>query len=195
MALDLHHAYHLVHIAGGDKWKTAFCTHYGSFEWIVMPIGLINAPSAFQRFMNNIFFDLLDMTVTIYLDDILIYSDDPLKHKEHVYKILCRLQKHGLYCHPDKCKFSVDSVEYLGFILSKDSLKMDSTKIQTIMDWLEPRKVKDIQSFLGFANFYCCFISKYSKIVVPLTCLTHKGTQWKFTDKEQKSASPPLWSL
>ena len=101
---------------------------------------------------------------------------------------LHRLWKHSLYCHPDKCKFSVDSVEYLGFILSKDGLKMDSTKIQTIMDWLEPRKVKHIQSFLDFANFYHCFISNHSKIVVLLTCLTCKGTQWNFTDEAWKSA-------
>ena len=133
-----------------------------------MPFGLTNAPSAFQRFMNNIFFDLLDVTVTIYLDNVLIYSDDPSKHKEHVHKVLCRLWKHGLYCCPDMCKFSIDSVEYLGFILLKDSLKMDSAMIQTIMDWPEPRKVKDIQSFLGFANFYCHFISDYSQIVVLL---------------------------
>ena len=131
-ALDLCHAYHLVHIAEGDKWKTAFHTHYRSFEWMVMPFRLTNVPSAFQRFMKDIFSDLLNITVTIYLDNILIYSDDPSKHKEHVHEVLCRLCKHSLYCCPDKCKFSVDSVEYLGFILSKDGLKMDSAKIQTI---------------------------------------------------------------
>ena len=152
-----------------------------------MPFRLTNASSTFQRFMNDIFSDLLDVTVTIYLDNILIYSNDLLKHKEHVCEVLHRLWKHSLYCHPDKCKFSVDSIEYLGFILLKDSLKMDSAKIQTIIDWPEPRKVKDIQSFLDFANFYCHFISDYSKIVVLLTCLTCKGTQWNFTDEAQKS--------
>ena len=91
MALDLHYAYHLVHIAEGDEWKTAFRTHYGSFELMVMPFGLTNVPSAFQRFMNNIFSDLLDITVTVYLDNILIYSDDPSKHKEHVHEVLHRL--------------------------------------------------------------------------------------------------------
>ena len=91
MALDLCHVYHLVHIAEGDKWKTAFCTCYGSFEWMVMPFRLTNVPSAFQRFMNDIFSDLLDITVTIYLDDILIYSNNPSKHKEHVCKVFCRL--------------------------------------------------------------------------------------------------------
>ena len=86
MALDLYHEYHLVHIAEGDKWKTAFHTCYGSFKWMVMPFGLTNVPSEFQRFMNNIFSDLLDVTVTVYLDHILIYSNDPSKHKEHVLR-------------------------------------------------------------------------------------------------------------
>ena len=143
-ALDLHHAYHLVSIVEGDEWKTAFCTCYRSFEWMVMPFGLTNTLSTFQRFMNDIFSDLLDITVTVYLDNILIYSDDPSKHKEHVHKVLYRLRKHGLYCCPDKCKFSVDSIKYLGFILLKQFLKMDSAKIQTIVNWPEPRKVKDI---------------------------------------------------
>jgi hypothetical protein len=78
-------------------------------------------------------------------------------------------------------QFSIDSVEYLGFILSKDGLKMSPTKVQTIQDWPEPKKVKDIQSFLGFANFYCHFISDYSDIVVLLTWLTCKGVTWNFT--------------
>ena len=180
--IDLCHAYHLVRITEGNEWKMAFCTCYGSFKWCVMPFGLTNAPAAFQRFMNDIFSDLLDVNVTVYLDDILIYSDDPAEHKQHVCEVLCCLQKHGLYARPDKCQFSVNSIKYLGFILSKDGLKMDPTKVQTIQDWPKPRKVKDIQSFLGFANFYRRFISEYSNIVVPLTRLTRKGVAWNFTE-------------
>ena len=86
-AIDLRHAYHLVRIAEGDEWKTAFRTRYGSFEWNVMPFGLSNAPAAFQRFMNDIFSDLLDVSVIVYLDDILIYSDDPAQHREHVQEV------------------------------------------------------------------------------------------------------------
>ena len=176
-ALDLCHAYHLVRIAEGEEWKTAFRTHYGSFEWQVMPFGLTNALSAFQHFMNDIFSDLLDVHVIVYLDDILIFSENPADHKKHVCEVLRRLHLHGLYVHPDKCFFSVDTVNYLGFILSQDGLKMYPGKVQAIMDWPEPRKVKDIQSFLGFANFYRHFIPDYSAIVVPLTCLTQKGTK------------------
>jgi len=86
--IDLKSAYHLVHIAKGDKWKTAFCTRYGSFEWLVMPFGLSNAPSAFQHFMNDIFSDVLDIFVVIYLDDILIYSDNMDDHRKHVKEVL-----------------------------------------------------------------------------------------------------------
>ena len=185
--IDLRHAYHLVRIADGDEWKTAFRTCYGSFEWRVMPFGLSNAPAAFQRFMNDIFSDLLDVHVIIYLDDILIYSDNPADHRKHVREVLRRLRKHGLYARPDKCRFSSDSVEYLGFILSKEGLKMDPSKVQTIQDWPEPRKVKDIQSFLGFANFYRRFISEYSDIVIPLTRLTRKGVPWNFSDDARNS--------
>src|SRR6202789_4034912 len=148
--IDLRHAYHLVRIADGEEWKTTFRTRYGSFEWLVVPFGLTNAPATFQRFMNCIFGDLLDVCVIIYLDDILIYSDDPKEHKKHVREVFRRLQQYGLYVRPDKCFFSVNSVEYLGFILSTDGLKMSTAKVQTIQDWPEPKKVKDIQSFLGF---------------------------------------------
>ena len=179
--LNLWHAYHLVHIAEGDEWRTAFHTHYGSFEWCVMPFGLTNAPAAFQCFMNDIFKDLLDITVIVYLNDILIFSDNPKKHCEHIHKVLWWLQQHGLYSCPDKCCFSTDTVEYLGYILSKDGLTMSPAKVWAIQDWPEPRKVKDIQSFLGFANFYQQFITNYSNIVVLLTHTTRKGILWNFS--------------
>ena len=185
--IDLQNAYYLVRIAEGDEWKTAFWTCYGSFEWLVMPFRLTNAPSTFQRFMNDIFSDLLDVHVIIYLDDILIYSDNPADHKKHVREVLCHLCANGLYACLDKCCFSSNTIEYLGFILTKDGLKMDPFKVQTIQDWPEPWKVKDIQSFLGFANFYQCFISDYSDIVIPLTRLTHKGIPWNFSNAARKS--------
>ena len=116
--IDLRHAYNLVRIAPGDEWKTAFRTRYGSFEWRVMPFGLSNAPAAFQRFVNEIFADMLDVCVVVYLDDILIYSDNPDDHRKHVKEVLRRLRKHQLYARADKCEFHKDSVEYLGYILS-----------------------------------------------------------------------------
>ena len=142
----------------------------------------MNAPAAFQRFVNTVFVDLLNVCVIVYLDDILIYSMDKASHKEHVREVLQRLPKHGPYAKPEKCEFHTDSTEHLGYQLSPSGLTMSPDKVQTIQDWPEPWKVKDIQSFLGFANFYRQFIDNYSNIITPLTRLTHKGTAWGFSD-------------
>ena len=129
-------------------------------------------PLAFQQFMNNIFSDLLDVCVVIYLDDILIYSNNMSEHHRHVKEVLKCLYKAGLYAKADKCKFHSESVEYLGYILSPSGLTMSNNKIKIIQDWPELKKVKDIQSFLDFTNFYHWFIFNYSDIVILLTRLT-----------------------
>ena len=130
--------------------------------------------------MNDIFSDFLDVCVVIYLDDILIYSNSMSEHHRHVKEVLKCLHKAGLYAKAEKCEFHFKSVEYLGYILSPSSLTMSNNKIKIIQDWPEPKKVKDIQSFLGFTNFYCQFIFNYSDIVIPLTRLIWKNIPWKF---------------
>ena len=130
--------------------------------------------------MNDIFSDLLDVCVVIYLDDILIYSNNMSKYHRHVKKVLKHLYKAGLYAKAEKCKFHSKSVKYLGYILSPSGLTMSDDKVKIIQDWLEPKKVKDIQSFLGFTNFYCWFIFNYSDIVILLIHLTQKNISWKF---------------
>ena len=137
-----------------------------------MPFGLTNAPVAFQRFMNNIFSDLLDVCVMIYLDDILIYSNNMSEHHQHIKEVLKHLYKASLYTKAEKCEFYSELVEYLGYILSPSSLTMFNNKVKIIQDWPEPKKVKDIQSFLGFANFYHWFIFNYSDIIILLIYLT-----------------------
>jgi len=132
--------------------------------------------------MNNLFSDLLDVCVVVYLDDILIYSDDITQHRKHVKEVLKRLRKAGLYAKVEKCEFHSDSVKYLGYVLSPAGLTMSDAKVKTIQEWPEPKKVKDIQSFLGFANFYRRFIFNYSDIVIPLTRLTRKDTPWNFDE-------------
>ena len=136
--VNLHHAYHLVHIQEGDEWKTTFRTRYSSFEWHVMPFGLTNTPAAFQRFMNDIFGDLLNVCMLVYLDDILIYSNSEEEHIRHVHEVLRCLQQHNLYTRADKCFFHVQTVEYLGYILSPSGLTMAADKVQVIQDWPEP---------------------------------------------------------
>jgi len=146
-----------------------------------MPFSLTNAPAAFQRFINSVFVDMLNVCVVVYLDDILVYLDNMEDHTEHVREVLRQLCQHKLYAKPEKCEFHSDSVEYLRYFLSPDSLTMLQDKVKTICDWPEPCKVKDIQSFLGFANFYHHFIFNYSNIVVPLTQLTQKDAPWDFS--------------
>ena len=181
--LDLRGAYNLVRIADGDEWKTAFRTRYGSYEFQVMHYGLTNAPASFQWFMNEVFKDITDVCVVVYLDDILIYSDNPDEHLNHVREVLRRLRANNLYAKVEKCAFSVDTTDFLGFVVGPDGLRMDESKIQVIRDWPTPRKVKDIQSFLGFANFYRRFISSYSDITVPLTRLTRKDAPWAWSSQ------------
>jgi Reverse transcriptase (RNA-dependent DNA polymerase) len=147
--IDLKHAYHLIWIATGDEWKTAFRTCYGSFDWLIMPFGLTNVPGGFQGFLNNIFSDLLDVYVIIYLDNILIFSGNKDNHFQHVSKVLKQLRKHGLYANGKKCDFHSKSIDYLGHMIRPTGLQMDPAKVKVIQDWPEPRKVKDIQSFVS----------------------------------------------
>ena len=132
--IDLHYAYHLVHITNGDKWKIAFRTCYRSFEWSVMSFGLANASIAFQQFMNDIFSDILDNCVIIYLDDILIYSNNMLEHHQHVKKVLKYLCKAGLYAKVEKYEFYSKLVEYLRYIFSPSSLNMSDDKVKIIQN-------------------------------------------------------------
>ena len=127
--------------------------------------------------MNSLFSDLLDICVVVYLDDILIYSDNSDVHTSHVREVLRRLRAAGLYCKLPKCEFGVTTCEYLGYILSPDGFAMASDKVDAILGWPVPRKVKDIQSFLGFCNFYRRFINGYSDITIPLTRLTRSGVK------------------
>ena len=172
--LDIRAAYNLVCMAGGEEWKTAFRTRYGLFESLVMPFVLTDAPATFQKFINDVLRPYLDIFCTAYLDDILIYSDNLGEHKIHVRRVLGALQKAGLHLKPEKCEFYQESVKYLGVIISRDGVKMDPSKISTILEWEAPHTVTQVREFLGFANFYMRFVKNYSQIVAPLTALTKK---------------------
>jgi transposase InsO family protein len=169
--LDLKDAYHRIRIRSGDEWKTAFRTRYGHFEYCVMPFGLSNAPATFQAYINQALVGLVDVTCVVYLDDILIYSEDPDSHPTAVRQVLERLQQYSLFANIQKCEFNTRSVEFLGFVISPDGVTMERSRIHDICKWEEPRSVRDVQVFLGFANFYRRFIHRYAKKVKPLTDL------------------------
>ncbi|CCO36162.1 Retrotransposable element Tf2 155 kDa protein type 1 [Rhizoctonia solani AG-1 IB] len=140
--LDLQWGYNNVRVKEGDKWKTAFRTKYGLFKTLVMPFGLSGAPGAFQAVMNEVFQDLLDVTVIIYLDDILIFSQNPSEHEGHVKEVLRRLQEMQLFCKGSKCKFHQTTVEYLGIIVLDKGFSLDKLKIQAVQEWPTPTTVK-----------------------------------------------------
>ena len=156
--LDLKGAYNLIRIAEGDEWKTAFRTRYGHFEFLVMPFGLCNAPATFQAFLNDVLRECLDTVVVIYLDDILIYSQDKETHTADVRRVLKLLSDAQLQVNLEKCEFGVDKVEFLGYIISPEGISMDPAKVAVITSWAAPTCVREIQVFLGFANFYRRFI-------------------------------------
>jgi Reverse transcriptase (RNA-dependent DNA polymerase)/RNase H-like domain found in reverse transcriptase len=183
--LDVIAAFNRLRIAEGHEPLTAFRTRWGLFESLVMPFGLTNAPASWQSFINETFKDFLDKFVTAYLDDLLIFSDSLKEHREHVKAVLGRLRDAGLQIDVDKCEFHVQRVNYLGLIVGVDGISMDPKKVSVILEWTTPSCVKDVQAFLGFANFYRRFIRGFAKVAMPLNRLTRKGQRFKWTPECQ----------
>ncbi|KAI2649352.1 Transposon Tf2-6 polyprotein [Labeo rohita] len=169
--LDLRSAYNLIRIKEGDEWKTAFLTTRGHYEYQVMPYGLANAPAVFQSFINEIFKDFMNKFVIAYIYDILIYSKTEAEHVSHVRAVLSRLLDNQLYVKAEKCEFHVHQTSFLGYQVSHQGVKMDSSKIQAVTEWPQPSTIKELQRFLDFVNFYRRFIRNYSTIAAPLTSL------------------------
>jgi hypothetical protein len=140
----------------------------------IKPFGLSGAPGAFQAMMNKVFQDLLDVSVIIYLDNILIFSSNLDKHESHVKEVLKRLMEMQLFCKSSKCEFHQTTVEYLGIIVLDKGFSLDKLKIQAVQEWPTPITVKQVQLFLGFANFVRRFIANFSQITRPLHNLVKK---------------------
>ena len=141
-----------------------------------MPFGLTGAPATFQRFINDTLREYLDLFCSAYLDDILIYSRTKEEHQTHLSAVLQKLRDAGLYAKLSKCEFFKSETKFLGLIVGRDGIRMDPKKVQAIQDWKSPSCVTDVQSFLGFANFYRRFVRNFSKVVAPMTALTKKDT-------------------
>ncbi|KAG1925560.1 retrotransposable element [Pimephales promelas] len=161
--LDLRNAYNLIRIRDGDEWKTAFSTSTGHYEYLVMPFGLSNSPSVFQAFINDVFRDMLNRWVIVYIDDILIYSNTYEEHVQHT------------------------TTSFLGYIISQEGVAMDEKKVKAVLDWPLPTTLKELQRFLGFANFYRRFIRNFSSVASPLTSMTRRSSShltWSTTAQE-----------
>ena len=167
--------------------KTAFRTQRGHFEFVVMPFGVTNAPSTFQRMMNSLFKEDLDDFVLVYLDDILVFSTTLEEHIRHIRKALEKLRTAKLYARLHKCAFFQRRVEYLGFDVSADGIQPSPEKVKAIVEWPQPQSVRDVRSFLGLASFYRRFIKQFSRKARPLTDLTRDNVMWQWNEREQNA--------
>jgi hypothetical protein len=176
---DIHWGYNNIHIKG-DEWKGAFKTSKELFKPTVMFFSLTNSLATFQTMMDDIFQEeVAQGWLKIYMDNMIIATkDDEEDHQRKVDHVLQKLIDHDLFLKPEKCHFHVKEVEYLGVIIRGGKVKMDPIKVKGITKWLTPNTVKEIQSFLGFCNFYQPFIPNFSRIAQPLNDLTKKNQQW-----------------
>jgi hypothetical protein len=197
--------YNNICIKEGDEWKGAFKTSEGLFEPTVMFFGLTNSPATFQTMMDDIFQEeVAQGWLKIYMDDIIVATeDDDEEHEWKVAHVLQKLLNHNLFLKPEKCQFHKKEVEYLGVIIGGGKVMMNPIKVEGITKWPVPNTVKEVQSFLGFCNFYQLFILNFSGIAWPLNDLTKKNQQWHWGDIEQTAfndlknictSKPVLWS-
>ena len=170
-SLDLTSGYHQLVLPESDRPKTAFNTHFGKFEYKVLPMGLSNAPAVFQAAMNRVFGTLLNKCVCVYLDDILIFSKTPAEHLQHIEQVLKILSQQQLKAKRVKCAFFKPELKFLGHIVSASGMRPDPAKVSTVMDWPTPVSVYEVRSFLGLANYFRNYIRAYSAIAAPLTGL------------------------
>ncbi|KAH7621093.1 putative Transposon Tf2-9 polyprotein [Nannochloris sp. 'desiccata'] len=179
--IDLHSGYYQIAVAGEDVTKTAFTTTFGLYEFLVMPFGLSNAPATFSRLMMEIFKDYLYDFVLVYLDDILIFSKDEEEHEKHVRLVLDRLKEHNLIAKLSKCSFFQAEVEYLGFVVSGNGVKMAEDKVRAVLEWPTPSNATEVRGFLGLTGYYRHFIKHYAHIAAPLNELTKKSLRFLWT--------------
>jgi len=154
--MDLRWGYNNVRIKEGDEWKAAFTTPEGSFEPIVMFFGLTNSLATFQAIMNKLLRDLINAgKVMAFINDMIVGMEDDEGHDELVGEVMKRLEENDLYVKLEKCKWKVKEVGFLGVVIGPEGIKMEEEKVKGVLDWLAPKCVKDVQKFLGLANYYC----------------------------------------
>lgn len=169
--LDLASGFHQIPMQEKDIEKTAFSVNNGKYEYVRLPFGLKNAPSIFQRVMDDVLRDHIGKICYVYIDDIIIFSKTLEEHFRNLKIIFETLRRANFKIQPDKSEFLKDSVEFLGFIVSADGLKPNIKKIEAIKKYPEPTNLKELRAFLGLSGYYRRFVKNYAKIAKPLTNL------------------------
>ena len=211
--IDLASAYKQVEVDPADRHKTAFTTPFGLFEYNRMPFGLGGAPSTFQRVMQSIFRDEFLEVLIVYLDDIIVFSQDIKTHLQRLEMVFRKLREHGLKIEAKKCQFFRPKVTYLGHVVSADGVATDPAKTEAVTNWPQPKTLKDLRSFLGFASYYHRFVPHFAQLARPLHEVVSKlyeggkhgkqrnksiGNSWNqecqeaFNSLKQALTSPPV---
>ena len=185
--IDLRSGYWQMPIQETDVEKTAFKCRYGHFEFLVLPFGLTNAPPQFQAMINDLFGDMLDDFVIIFLDDLLIFSKTMEDHVKHLPKVLKRLKTSQLYARASKIELAVSGTEFVGHWVSSEGISPLPVKVQAIQQWKPLSTVTDVRSFLGMMSFYRRYIQDFAKIAGPLYELTKKKVPWKWGPKQEEA--------
>ena len=183
--IDLRTGFYQIPVAAADVHKTAFRTRYGLFEYLVLPMGLTNAPATFMHLMNHTFRDYLDRFVLVFLDDILIFSRTLEEHEQHVRLVLQRLADMKLYAKRSKCEFFQHEVEFLGHRVGQDGLKVMQEKVVAVEQWPTPSNAGDVRAFLGLTGFYRKFVRDFSRVAAPLSELTKDDVKFNWAAPQQ----------
>ena len=186
--MDLRWGYNNVRIKEGDEWKAVFLMPEGSFEPMVIFFGLTNSPATFQAMMNNLLRDLvMEEKVAVFIDNVMIAMETEEGYNEIVEEVLRRLEENDLFVKPEKYIWKVREVGFLGVIIGEDRVEMEKEKVQEIIEWPVPRSVKDVQKFLGLANYYRWFVKDFTKIAKLLYKITRKENKWGWGERQQKA--------
>ena len=179
--------FHQIRIHDKDVKKTAFNTQFGALEWVVMPFGLCNAPSTFQRVVNDVLRDHLGIFVWVYIDDILIFSKDADDHQQHLdllHELLCR---HQLFPCINKSTFFQSRVSFCGYNIDRDRVQMDAEKIKVIRGWPLPTTVNEVRQFIRLCGFYQQFVEGFQAVAAPLAAMFKADFEWEWTAVHQAS--------
>jgi len=180
--IDLRFRYHQILVKLENVQNTTFKSCYGHYEYVVMPFGVMNAPTIYMEYMNRIFRPYLDQFVVMFIDYILIYTESREEHADHLRVVLEILREHQLYRKLSNCEFWLEEIQFLGHVISAQGIAVDPTKIETVVKWERPQTVAEVRSFLGLVGYYKRFVEGFSKMVNPLTQLTRKDHPFAWTD-------------
>ena len=175
-------------IKKGDEWKTAFTTHMGLYEPVVIFFGMTNLPATFQGMMNEILRDMINKgKVAVFIDNVLIGTETEEGHDGIVEEVLRRLEENNLYVKPKKCAWKVQKVNFLGVVIGQGKIEMKEEKVAGVLNWPVPKMVRDVRKFLGLANYYRQFMKDFAKLAQPLNNLTRKEEKWRWRSEQQEA--------